>query len=458
MKKITPQFFSIAGLFFFWGFVAASNDVLIPIFKDHLQLEQWQSQMISFVFYVAYTIGSILYLWICQILKADLLEKMGYTKGLSIGLLISFIGVLFFIPASLYSSFLALIIGLLIIGLGFSLQQTAANPLVIKSGDESFGSQRLSLAGGINNIGTTIGPLLVSYAVFGQSKDIESLNNLMYPYLFLGLLFIVFTIYFQMIKINFSNDSKISVVTNLQNIKDVIIQKDVWMAMLAIFTYVGVEVSTAANLAEFAKQKANVSTSEIAPFISLYWACLMIGRWASAADVFANRKFIKIFFKILFPLLAFGLFMIILNLNNKSIPHLEWMFGFIALLIVADFISEGNANKQLILYAALGLIMITIGMASNGLTAVLFMVSVGLFCSTLWPCIFEIALKGKKHNSGLISSLLIMMIMGGGWISILQAYLSKFVGINASYSVGVCCFVYLMIYGIQSMRKLDNAN
>ncbi len=458
MKKITPQFFSIAGLFFFWGFVAASNDVLIPIFKDHLQLEQWQSQMISFVFYVAYTIGSIVYLWISQMLKEDLLEKTGYTKGLAIGLFISFIGILFFIPASLYSSFLALITGLLIIGLGFSLQQTAANPLVIQSGDESFGSQRLSLAGGINNIGTTIGPLIVSYAVFGQSKDIKNLNNLMYPYLLLGVLFIAFIIYFQKIKVNFSDASITSVSTNIQSIKNIIVQKEVWMAMLAIFTYVGVEVSSAANFAELAKQKANIPTSEIAPYISLYWACLMIGRWASASDVFANNKFFKILFKVLFPFLAFGLFLLILSFNHKTIPHLEWMIGFILLLILADLISNGNASKQLSIYAAIGIIMIVLGMLTNGLSAVFFIISVGLFCSTLWPCIFEIALKNKHQNSGLISSLLIMMIMGGGWISVLQAYLSKFIGINASYFVGVCCFVYLMLYGILSLKKLNAEN
>ncbi|MCX7729444.1 MAG: MFS transporter, partial [Bacteroidia bacterium] len=259
MKKVDSIFYYIIGLFFFWGFVAASNDVLIPIFKDHLQMEQWQSQLISFVFYVAYTVGSILYVLISYYLKQDLLAYIGYTKGLGVGLIISSIGTLFFIPAANQSSFYALITGLFIIGLGFSLQQTAANPLVILSGDESYGSQRLSLAGGINNIGTTIGPLIVSYAVFGTNQNQKNLSDLKLPYLILGFLFIVIALLFFRYKKSLHENTNISA-NYFNTIKKIISKKQVWMAMLAIFVYVGVEVSCAANLAEFAKYKANIHT------------------------------------------------------------------------------------------------------------------------------------------------------------------------------------------------------
>lgn len=451
MKKVSSIFYPIIGLFFFWGFVAASNDILIPIFKDHLHIEQWQGQMISFVFYVAYTIGSILYLMLSNYLKADVLSKIGFSKGLSIGLVISFVGTLFFIPASLYSSFFALITGLFIIGLGFSLQQTAANPLVIMAGDESYGSQRLSLAGGINNIGTTIGPLIVSYAVFGNSNQLSNINDLQYPYLILGILFIVIAfLFFRYSKNNFSAAQNKSNNSNVQEIKNIIHQKDVWMAMLAIFMYVGVEVSTAANLAEFAKVKGSIDTSEIAPYIALYWACLMIGRWASASDVFANTKKQKIILKIIFPLLAFGLFLIILKLNDKHIPDIQWMLVYIAVLILLDFLSHGNAAKQLLLYSLAGIIFLSAGILTDNIFSVYNIIAVGLFCSTLWPCIFEIALKNKQQEAGLISSLLILMIMGGGWISLLQGYLSKPLGINYSYITGIICFAYLFLYGWKS--------
>ncbi|MBK5285142.1 MAG: MFS transporter, partial [Bacteroidia bacterium] len=158
----------LISVFFFWGFVAASNDILIPVFKEKLNLEQWQSQMISFAFYVAYTVGSLIYFFISRATGGDLLNKIGYKNGIALGLVISALGTLLFYPAAQSSSFGLMISGLFIVGLGFSLQQTAANPLTITIGNPKKGAQRLSLAGGINNIGTTIGPVIVSFAIFGS--------------------------------------------------------------------------------------------------------------------------------------------------------------------------------------------------------------------------------------------------------------------------------------------------
>ena len=197
------SFLTLIGVFFFWGFVAASNDILIPVFKQALNLEQAQSQMISFAFYVAYTLGSLLYLGASALWSGpghdDLISRWGYSKALSIGLLISAVGTLLFIPAADQASFPLLLAGLMIVGLGFSLQQTVANPLVLLMGPAEGGSQRLSLAGGINNLGTTLGPLLVSYAIFGPMGDggstagptstVLDLSSVKTPYMALGALF-----------------------------------------------------------------------------------------------------------------------------------------------------------------------------------------------------------------------------------------------------------------------------
>jgi FHS family L-fucose permease-like MFS transporter len=158
---------TLISVFFFWGFVAASNDILIPVFKEKLNLEQWQSQLISVAFYLAYTVGSIIYIGISKLYGGDILNKIGYKNGIALGLCISAIGTLLFYPAAQLVSFNLMITGLFIVALGFSLQQTAANPLAIVMGNPKEASQRLSLAGGVNNIGTTIGPLVISYAIFG---------------------------------------------------------------------------------------------------------------------------------------------------------------------------------------------------------------------------------------------------------------------------------------------------
>ena len=163
------QFVPLVTVFFFWGFVAASNDILIPVFKKAFNLTQGQSQLVSVAFYVAYTVGSLIYMFISKAIKQDVVNKIGYKNGLIVGLLISASGTLLFYPAANMGSFPLMISGLFILGLGFSLQQIVANPLAIEVGPTETGSQRLTMAGGINNLGTTIGPLIVAFAIFGSA-------------------------------------------------------------------------------------------------------------------------------------------------------------------------------------------------------------------------------------------------------------------------------------------------
>ena len=96
---------TLISVFFFWGFVAASNDILIPVFKEKLNLEQWQSQLISVAFYLAYTVGSIIYIGISKLYGGDILNKIGYKNGIALGLCISAIGTLLFYPAAQLVSF-----------------------------------------------------------------------------------------------------------------------------------------------------------------------------------------------------------------------------------------------------------------------------------------------------------------------------------------------------------------
>jgi FHS family L-fucose permease-like MFS transporter len=193
--------FTLVTVFFFWGFVAASNDILIPVFKDTFKLSQMQSQMVSLAFYVAYTVGSLIYMLVSFLSGSDLINRIGYKNALSLGLVISALGTLLFYPAANMGSFELMLSGLFIVGLGFSLQQTVANPLAIALGPISTGSQRLTLAGGINNFGTTIGPLIVSFAIFGAAAshdtniDVQSIKT---PYLILGLAFLIVAVILKM--------------------------------------------------------------------------------------------------------------------------------------------------------------------------------------------------------------------------------------------------------------------
>ena len=197
-KTKWAQFGSLIIVFFFWGFVAASNDILIPVFKKAFNLSQGESQLVSVAFYVAYTVGSLIYFGISKFLGVDVLNKIGYKNGICLGLLISSLGTLLFYPAANTGSFILMISGLFIVGLGFSLQQIAANPLAIVMGDPNTGSQRLTMAGGINNLGTTVGPLLVSFAIFGSisSANVDaSIESVKIPYLVLGVAFALVAVF-----------------------------------------------------------------------------------------------------------------------------------------------------------------------------------------------------------------------------------------------------------------------
>lgn len=459
---------TIISVFFFWGFVAASNDILIPVFKEKLNLQQWQSQMISFSFYVAYTVGSVIYYLISKSSGGDILNRLGYKNGIALGLIISAMGTLLFYPAAETASFPLMITGLFIVGLGFSLQQTAANPLTIVMGDPSKGSQRLSLAGGVNNVGTTIGPLLVSFAIFGSitagTESVASIESIKIPYLILGAAFLVFALIFKFSSIpnkieSINDEASAEKSTSGIERSGALKYPQLVMGMIAIFVYVGVEVSTAGNLSEFMKQEVGMSADKVAPYISLFWASLMIGRWTSSVGAFNLKGGVKTMMNFLMPYVAFAVFLMVNKIANHDLTPL-YIYAFVIIaLIGADIASKGNPARQLLIFSFMGILALFIGMLSSGMVSVYAFISVGLFCSTLWPCIFTLAIAGLGKHTNEGSSFLIMMIMGGGFISLFQGVLAgdNLLGIQWSYLVGVACFLYLAFYAwkVSSILRLQ---
>lgn len=462
MKTNRSAFVTLISVFFFWGFVAASNDILIPVFKEKLNLEQWQSQMISFAFYLAYTVGSIIYVVISKLNGGDILNKLGYKNGIALGLVISACGTLLFYPAAELVSFPLMITGLFIVALGFSLQQTAANPLAIVIGDASSGAQRLSLAGGINNVGTTIGPLIVGFAIFGSVSNHSSLSDLSavkFPYLILGAAFLIVAVLFKFSSLpNKIEPVETAIEESATETKSVFKYPQLWMGMIAIFVYVGVEVSTASNLPDYMKQHIGIQTENAAPYISLFWASLMIGRWTSSVGAFNFLPNTKLILRIVIPYAAFGVFLLANVIAGHDLtPFYPYSF-VILFMIAADMLSKGNPARQLLIYSLCGITALLIGITTHGLISLYAFISVGLFCSTLWPCIYTLAISGlgKQTNQG--SSYLIMMIMGGGFISLLQGWLAgpDVIGINLSYMVGIACFIYLGFYGYKAKQILKS--
>jgi FHS family L-fucose permease-like MFS transporter len=395
----------------------------------------------------------------------DVLNRIGYKNGIALGMIISAIGTLLFYPAANNASFTLMITGLFIVGLGFSLQQIAANPLAIVMGDPKTGSQRLIMAGGVNNFGTTIGPLLVSFAIFGSvsaGSTVASIESVKIPYLILGLAFLLVAVFL-----------KFSKVPNKLNLEDIaeheteegskLLHKSsafqypqLIMGMLAIFLYVGVEVSTASNLPAYLEKYLSVPTQKVAPYISLYWASLMIGRWTGAVGAFDVTKGAKQILGFVMPYLAFAVFLIVNTIAQHDVAQFYVYALVIAVMIVCDIMSKGNPARMLLIFSVAGIAALIIGMLTSGLVSAIAFTSVGLFCSTLWPCIFTIAVAGLGKNTNQGSSLLIMMIMGGGIVSWFQGVLADKIGIQHSYIVGVVCFAYLAFYAIRAKSVLQS--
>lgn len=184
-------------VFFFWGFIAAGNSIFIPFCKHYFSLDQFQSQLIDFAFYLAYYIGALILFAYGAFGGKDLVAKWGYKKSIVYGLLFSALGAIAMIIAVQANVFVGMLAGLFIVALGFSLQQTAAQPFAILLGDPSTGASRVNLGGGINSFGTMIGPLVVAFALFGTTAAVEDeqiaslgLNKVTLLYACVGALFI----------------------------------------------------------------------------------------------------------------------------------------------------------------------------------------------------------------------------------------------------------------------------
>ena len=460
-KTNWSQFGTLITVFFFWGFVAASNDILIPVFKKAFTLTQLQSQLVAVAFYVAYTVGSLIYVGVSSAIGGDLLNKIGYKNGIALGLGISAIGTLLFYPAANGGgSFNLMITALFIVALGFSLQQIAANPLAVVIGDPKTGSQRLNMAGGINNFGTTIGPLLVSFAIFGSvssGNTDASIESVKTPYLILGAAFLLVALFFKFSSIPNKIDLETVAEKEAESGSKVMHKKNAMqypqlvMGMIGIFVYVGVEVSTASNLPEYMRLHVGIQTEQIAPYISLYWASLMIGRWTASVGAFGVSAAKAKVLNFVMPYLAFAVFLIVNTIAQHDMTQF-YVYGLVIIAMIAgDILSKGSPARMLLIFSSMGIVALVIGMLTSGMVSVFAFISVGLFCSTLWPCIFTLAVAGLGKHTNQGSSLLIMMIMGGGVIAALQGWVAddSMLGIQYSYIVGALCFAYLAFYAIR---------
>ncbi len=508
-KSYASALYSLITVFFFWGFLAASNGVFIPFCKTHFQLTQFESQLIDFTFYGGYFIGSLILYFISQLTKVDLLNKIGYKNGIVYGLLISTVGALAMVPAINNGHFAFILSAFFIVAVGFSLQQTAANPFVVALGPPESGSDRLNFAGGVNNFGGLLGPIIVSVVLFGSSRgsvnsnvSITSVNNL---YFILAALFLAVALFYKFSKLPEINSTEnvaastranapllvmtlgflmilianpLEKLTGLSNayfiygalaiillsiIYVLLAPKnnpDTWgamqypqlvLGMLAIFTYVGVEVTVQSNLGALLKlpEFGGYDDSTIKPFISLYWGSLMIGRWTGGISAFKLSKQTKNILTVVVPFVAFAVVLFFNHISGTDVSNLYSYAICVVVLIVAFFLGQDKPTRVLMIFGLLGVLAMITGLLTTGIVATYAFLSGGMCCSIMFPSIFSLAVAGLGKHTSQGSAFLIMMILGGSIIPPVQGILADTAGIHVSYIIPVICFAYITFFAIK---------
>ena len=522
---------TLVTVFFFWGFIAAGNGVFIPFCKHYFKLDQFQSQLIDFAFYFAYYVGALTLYFIASVFRKDVVARWGFRNSIVYGLMFSAIGAIIMILAVNANTFPGMLAGLFTVALGFSLQQTAANPFATLLGSPETGAHRMTLGGGINSFGTAIGPIVVALALFGTTiaKDDQinslGLDKVTILYACVGALFVmaaalfffskklpagryethteqspkaltallIMTVFLIMVFVPVFKSYMVET-TDAKVMDSIQTQRFEWLVgglvlivgtllvsllsakknskgwgamqypqlilgMLARFTYVGVEVTIQSNMGELLKQQdfGAYTSSQVAPFISMYWGSLMIGRWTGSIKIFEPKGSLKTILIFLVPVVAFA---VVLGVNAIAQNDIKPFYGYIVCVFmqaIAFYATQDKPAKTLLSFSILGAAFMMIGIFTTGTIAIYAFLSGGLFCSVLWPCIFALAIAGLGKYTAQGSAFLVMMILGGAIIPPLQGKLADIpsIGIHQSYWVPVVGFAYLAWYGFRVRRILQ---
>src|SRR6266436_4329432 len=288
-------------LFFMWGFMTVWNDVLIPRFKEAFTLNYFQAMLVQFAFFGAYFVGSLLY-FIISWLTGDPIARIGYKNGVVIGLLISAAGSALFWSAAHATSYPMFLTALFTVGLGFAMLQIAANPYVTILGPEKTASSRLNLAQGFNSIGTTIGPLIGGYLIFQYfaKTGAHGAESVKMPYLAFCVIFLVLAGIFFFVHLPHVGEGHVEPGAGALRYPHVV------LGVIAIFMYVGGEVSVGSAIINFLGQPsvAGLPALEASKYVSIYWGGLMIGRFMGAVELSEMKKASKQVSLVVIPLLA----------------------------------------------------------------------------------------------------------------------------------------------------------
>ncbi len=387
---------SLTSLFFMWGLITSLNDVLIPRLKAVFDLSYTEAMMIQFCFFFAYFVVSLP--------AGSLIKRIGYKSGVVVGLIIAGIGCACFYPAASYESYNYFLAALFVLAAGITILQVAANPYVTALGNPVTASSRLTLTQAFNSLGTTVGPwlggiLILTSATSAVESSVTDASSVQMPYLVLAATLIVMSVIFAMLKLPEIEDEEPTVSTEIEG--------SAWnythlvLGAVAIFVYVGAEVSIGSFLINFLGEEsiAGLEEMEAAKYVSFYWAGAMVGRFIGAA---AMQKI--------------------------------------------------AAGKALAFNAIAASILVAITVLSSGALAMWAILLVGLFNSIMFPTIFSLGVAGLGEHTSQGSGILCLAIVGGALLPLLQGLLADTFGVQNAFALAIICYAYIAYYGLKGSK------
>ena len=398
----------VTTLFFMWGFLTSLNDILVPHLKSIFDLNYAQVMMVQFVFFFAY--------FVFALPSGKLIEWAGYQKAMVAGLFTMGVGALLFIPAATVPSFPLFLSALVVLATGMTILQVSANPYVAVLGPPKTASSRLNLTQAFNSLGTTIGPplgglLILSSAPMAldelrklapldlQAYRVQQAASVKLPYLGLALLLMALAIVIALVKL-----PKISSAHTSQpgDPKDSIWRhRHLILGAIAIFVYVGAEVSIGSFLINYMSQSdiGNITQKVASGYVALYWGGAMLGRF-----------------------------------------------------IGAGLLQKIDTGKLLGIAAIMACLFVVASMLSTGHAAMWTILAVGLFNSIMFPSIFTLGIDGLGSLTGKGSGLLVCAIVGGALIPELQGIIADRIGIHHAFFIPAICYLYIMYFAFWGSR------
>jgi FHS family L-fucose permease-like MFS transporter len=389
---------SLTSLFFMWGFITCLNDILIPHLKGVFDLTYSQAMLIQFCFFGAYFIVSIP--------AGSLVKKLGFQKGIVLGLIIAAFGCLGFYPAASMHSYPVFLLALFVLASGITLLQVSANPYVSTLGKAETASSRLTLTQAFNSLGTTIAPFFGAYLILEQVAEsmsaTQQAESVQLPYLLLAGMLLVLAAIFAFIKlptVEYAEDKQ-----EKEQVSGSAWQsRHLVLGAVGIFVYVGAEVSIGSFLVSFLNDPtiAGLEESDAAKYIAYFWGGAMVGRFIGAAVM-------------------------------QKLP----------------------AGKVLAFNAVSGGVLIFIAMVTSGQVAMWAILLVGLCNSIMFPTIFSLAINGLGKHTSQGSGILCLAIVGGAILPLIQGFLADNIGLQNSFLLPIICYVFIVYYGLSGSKPV----